>query len=115
MNKRKYVPTYLAIICLAFLLNGINFLRNDQFVLAVGAWLAGILLFLSIWGYLKEIKAYLKVGILVLTIFTLYIISSLIWAFTAQAVYLFVVALVIFVTIVNVIIVSKLKELLNVL
>lgn len=92
------------------LINGFDFWRDEQTILAIVGIVASLLFFLTLIGYLKEVKSLIWLGIIVLSTYTLYIIGSLIWSFTPETVYLFLVALVILLTIVYIIVIFKMKE-----
>lgn len=92
------------------LLNGFNFWRDDQTFLAIVGMIASLLFVLTLIGYLKKVKSFLWLGIIILSTYTLYIIGSSISAFTPETVYLFLVAVAILLTTVNVLVILKLKE-----
>ncbi|AOM83878.1 hypothetical protein [Salisediminibacterium beveridgei] len=79
---------------------------------AVGI-IASAWLLLTLIGYRKGINLFLWSGMIILSTYTLYMMGSFIWSFTSETVSLFLVVLVLLLTTVNLFVIVKLKEAIN--
>ncbi|QOY38077.1 hypothetical protein AWH56_011370 [Anaerobacillus isosaccharinicus] len=76
-------------------------------ILAIVGVVASFLLLLSIIGFFKEIKTLLWLSIIVLAAYIVYIIGALIWSFTPATVTFYLAAIVVALTIVNIIVIYR--------
>ncbi|WP_153188167.1 hypothetical protein [Anaerobacillus alkaliphilus] len=83
--------------------------------MAIIAVVSFLLFLLALIGYLKEIKSLLWIGITILSIYTLYLLGAVIWSFTPTDAMLFTVTVAMTLSIINILVIIKMKDQINIL
>ena len=113
LTKDKYISYYMAFLCFVSFVNGVVFWRDEQMISAAVGIIASALLLLALIAYRKGFHSFLRSGMIILSTYTLYMIGSFIWTITSGTVTLFLVILVILLKTMNVFVIFKLKEAVN--